>query len=260
MTPETCPGCGAKLEPEMLACPSCPMSFPEDEPSSGAHPLRQTKAYAFLMPALLFAAIGAGVWYMAIGLFRLGEQNAVLETSPVLFGKPAPAPASTASSTPESSSPEASSVPVEAEPESEPESATVSIVAQEPEKKRKPAREWRLRGRIYDLTTLQPVPGCKMVFVDEPEGRRIETRSSADGRYKVVVPSLPDRGYLVSIAKLGYSPAYLNPGTEGVTEMPHSRRLEFSKELSSTLSATPYSVQAYDARPLLTDFYLAPRP
>ena len=38
------------------------------------------------------------------------------------------------------------------------------------------------------------------------------------------------------------------------------RSTQALKELATTLSATPYSVQAYDERPLVTDFYLAPRP
>lgn len=258
MTPETCPGCGAKLEPEMLACPSCPMSFPEDEPSAGVHPLRQSKAYAFLMPALFFAAIGLGVWYIAMGLFHLGEQNAISEPSPVLGGKPSEAAASAGSSAGESSS----SSPSEPEPAAESESVSVAVLPPQPGdgKKPKPVKEWRLRGRVYDLATLKPVQGCALVFVDEQESRRIETRSSADGSYKVIVPPLADRGYAATLSKDGYSPSYLNPGTEGVRVMPAAQRGELSKELAATLTFSPYSVQAYDEQPLVTDFYLAPRP
>ena len=105
MTPDNCPGCGTKLDPEMLACPNCPMSFPEDEPADGIHPLRQTKAYAFLMPALFFAAIGLGVWYIAIGLFRLGEENSISEPPPILRGSTSTATSSGSSSGPGESEP-----------------------------------------------------------------------------------------------------------------------------------------------------------
>lgn len=255
MTPETCPGCGAKLEPEMLACPNCPMSFPEDEPTPGVHPLRQTKAYAFLMPALFFAAVLGGVLYMAFGLFRLGEQNSVSEPSPFFRDR-----ASTTTASAESPPAGAPVAPEEEPHPAESEASAVSIVAQEPEKQRKPVKEWRLRGHVYDLSTLRPVPGCTLVFVDDQEGRRVETRSRADGSYRVVAAPLPDRGYAASLSKQGYSPAYLNPGTEGVPQMPAAQRNELSKELSATLTFAPHSVQAYDERPLVTDFYLAPRP
>jgi len=262
MTPEACPGCGTKLEPQMLACPNCPMSFPEDEPSSGTHPLKQTKAYAFLLPALVFASIGAAVWYMAMGLFRLGEENAISEPSPVLFGK-APAPAQTSSSTATADSaeplPAGSDVQVDVEaPGAEPATSAVSIAPAEGPR-RKAVKEWRLRGKVYDLLTLQPISGCALVFSDEAAGKRIETRSGASGAYRLVAPVLPDRGYAVTITKSGYAPAYLNPGMEGVAQMEEAKRRELAKELSSLLTATPYFVQAYDAEPLVTDFFLAPR-
>lgn len=259
MTPENCPDCGAKLEPDMPACPNCPRSFPEDEPSSGVHPLKQTKAYAFLMPALFFSVLGAVVWYMGMGLFHLGEENAVVETSPVLRGAPAapvsspPAPSAQAEEAPAAKAEEAPAV--EEEP---PPSSVVSIVASEAPK-RKAVKEWRLRGTVYDLQTLKPIAGCALHFVDERTNRRIETRSDSKGIYRLVAPPLLERGYLVSIAKGGYSPSYLDPGTEGVREMPEDRRREIVRDLSSLLTVNPASVQAYDERPLVTDFYLAPR-
>ena len=249
----------------MLACPNCPMSFPEDEPSVGTHPLRQTKAYAVLIPALLFGAIGAAVWYMATGLFRLGEENAIPQASPALFGK-APEPPQASSSTAtadsdEASPPADSDVQVAAEPPppaAEPATSAVSIAPAAEGPRHKAVKEWRLRGKVYDLVTLQPIGGCTLVFSDETAGRRIETRAAASGAYRLVAPILPDRGYSVAITKTGYAPAYLNPGMEGVAQMDEARRRELAKELSSLLTATPYFVQAYDAEPLITDFFLAP--
>ncbi|HAZ08024.1 MAG TPA: hypothetical protein DCZ01_05750 [Elusimicrobia bacterium] len=250
MTPEQCPDCGAKLEPDMQACPNCPRSFPEDEPSSGVHPLKQTKAYAFLMPTLFFATLGAAVWYLGMGLFHLGEENAVVEVAPFLRGGQ-PAPVSSSSAPP-------AEAKAEAAVEEPPSSAVVSIVSSEAPKRKAP-KEWRLRGTVYDLRTLKPVAGCALHFVDVRTNRRIETRSDAKGFYRLVAPPLPERGYLVSIAKDGYSPSYLDPGTEGVREMPEDRRQEIVNDLSSLLTANPASVQAYDTQPLITDFYLAPR-
>ncbi len=78
MTPEKCPGCGAKLRPDMLACPNCPMSFPEDDgPSVGVvNPLKQSRYYKFVFPTVLLSVIGGGVWYMGAGLMHLGQENA----------------------------------------------------------------------------------------------------------------------------------------------------------------------------------------
>lgn len=267
-TPPYCPSCFTKLEPHMLACPNCPMSFPEDDgPSQGSvNPLKQSRYYQFMLPALFFGALGLTIWWLASGLFHLGEENAnapglkLANERPYVQGEGRST--ETASSYPPSEklSPAESAGTVSVTPvEEAPPSGTVSIAPPEPPaRKVKEVKEWKLRGHVYDLATLKPLGGCELVFTDGET--RIKTRSNSEGGYRVIVPSLPDRGYSVTANRPGYSPNYLDPGTEGVRELDAARRQQMAKELGATLSATPATIQGIGAEPLITDFYLAKRP
>lgn len=271
MTPSKCPGCGTKLEPDMLACPNCPMSFPEDEGDSGAvNPLKQSKYYQFVFPVLFFGAIGAIVWYLGSGLLHLGEANNQIETPNFLRSNPAaPSPSSPSAGEPR---PEA---PGSGDAKDSNDGGTVSIVRADDDSGRGPAREeapqrpaapaervteWKLRGTVYDLTTLKPLAGVSLTFADETTNRTVRTRSDSAGRYRVIVPPLDGRGYVVAVDKRGYAPNYLDPGTGGVREKDASERRSLARDLASTLAASPATVQSESAKPLVTDFYLAPRP
>ena len=123
----------------------------------------------------------------------------------------------------------------------------------------KAVKEWKLRGTVYDLTTLKPLAGCQLTFTDVETNRNISTRSNSEGRYRALVPSLPERGYTVKAEKSGYSPNYLDPGTEEVRAMSAAQRRELAKGLADTLAGTPATVKGVGAQPLITDFFLAPR-
>jgi|GEM_PF-3490103 len=271
MTPEKCPNCGTKLRKDMLSCPNCPMSFPEDDPASRVHPLKQSKYYQFLLPSLFFLALGYLVWSLGMGLFHLGEQSADgNDVSGMMHGAvptvenptqtqrnvamgvseapktPAPAP-----------EPPAEEVVIVAH-DSEPTSISNSV-SEPPAPPRKAVREWRLRGSVIDLVSLKPLSSVAVVFVDQQQNRRIETRTDSSGMYRTVVPSLPDRGYTVQIAKDGYSPTYLDPSTDGVKRMTVDKRRALARDLGATFTSEPATVQAPDGKPLVTDFYLAPR-
>lgn len=229
------------------------MSFPEEDVVSADHPLRPGRNSSFLLP-VLFALVGAAVWLLASTLWHVARQNAITESvppgneAPLTSGEPLPASVPSEPSIESPASTDGSSL------------SAVSVGVVEAPPRRKPPAEWRLRGRVYDLITLQPLEGCSLIFIDASENRRIETRTAADGRYRVVVPPLLDRGYMVSIFKRGYAPSYLNPGAEGVGGMSPSARANLAGDLAATLAPDPHSVQAHDERPLVTDFYLAPRP
>jgi hypothetical protein len=266
-TPPYCPSCFTKLEPHMLACPNCPMSFPEDDgPVGSANPLKQSRYYQFLLPALFFAGLGGTVWWLATGLFHLGEESANSPQLKFNSERPMGTPGGPPSSYPPApkdtphfeGSGTVSIAPVEDAP---PPSGTVSVgVPDEPPAKPKKAiKEWKLRGQVYDLTTLKPLAGCQLTFTDPATNQSIVTRTNSEGRYRAIVPPLTDGGYTVTAAKNGYSPNYLDPATEGVANMSAAQRKELAKGLSATLTAGPSSIQAVSAAPLITDFYLAPR-
>jgi hypothetical protein len=86
------------------------------------------------------------------------------------------------------------------------------------------------------------------------------TRTDSTGHYRVIVPPLGDRGYVVTIERSGYSSNYLSPASEDAPQqMVEARRRKLAQGLANTLSAVPASVQASNEKPLITDFYLAPR-
>jgi len=240
------------------------MSFPEDEGggSGAANPLKESKYYQFVFPVVFFGAIGMIIWYLGSGLMHLGEANNQIENPNFLTGKSSPPPTARAAGADEKSS-------AEAAPDEAP---VVSITRVEEEAPSRPASqarrtpppaavtEWRLRGAVYDLTTLKPIRGAQLTFADETTNRTITTRSDSAGRYRVIVPPLDGRGYAVAVDKNGYAPNYLDPGTEGVREKEASERKSIARDLASTLSAAPATIQSASAEPLVTDFYLAPRP
>ncbi len=285
MTPDKCPGCGTKLAKDMLACPNCPMSFPEDDgtSSSGVNPLKHSPYWNFVMPALFFCAIGATIWYMGMGLFHLGEEGAKsIDEKPNFLRTVAEEKKAAADAAAEKASGQTSegavfqpadgvtgpsSVMKKGDKPGD-ETTVISITPVDPSDghghdTRPPApppTEWKLRGHIYDLATLTPLAGVTLELVDEQTNTRRKTRTSADGLYRVIVPALSGGGYTVSVTKNGYSANYLDPATPAVRELSPADRRSLAKNLTATLTATPVTVAAEDSAPLVTDFYLAPRP
>ncbi|MDE2489730.1 MAG: carboxypeptidase regulatory-like domain-containing protein [Elusimicrobia bacterium] len=270
--PAKCPGCGAKLEPDMLACPNCPMSFPEDDSASEVHPLKQTRWYGVVMPLLFFAGIGALIWMLATGFWRLAQENNQADNSSYpTRGAPAeaaPEPGTDASAVSAAST--AAAVPAEDQEvlvtgdasssegaSAAPARAPAAAPAPPPPP---PPTHWRLRGTVYDLSTLKPLPGCWVRFVDVDANRSVTARTDAGGRYRTIVPALDGRGYEVRLSKSGYAPSYLDPRTRGVREMSAAERAGLARGLATTLTQSPAVLQTSDAKPLITDFYLAPRP
>lgn len=260
MTPEECPNCGTKLKPEALSCPNCPMSFPEEDSGPGVHPIKQTRLYRALPPILLLVGSGYLIWSMAMGLFHLGETSANYDSA-----------AHGAEASDEAPRVPVSTVAASVVMSQEPERDDVVFISHDdaPAPRRnarvagaveKVVRSWRLRGSVYDLTTLRPLPDCEITLVDEKSNRRIETRTDASGRYRTVVPALADGGYVVGISKEGYSPAYLDSAQDGVPTMSPSQRGALARDLAKSFTSQPASIQTANAAPLITDFYLAPRP
>jgi len=142
------------------------------------------------------------------------------------------------------------------------ESGTVAITPLPAEKR--PARptaklvkEWRMRGHVYNLVTLAPVSLCPMVFSDIQTNARYETMTDAQGRYRVILPPLPDRGYTVMITGEGYAANYYKPEGEDVGKKSLKERRALALETSRSMEG-PASLAPESSAPLLTDFYLAP--
>ena len=193
-----------------------------------------------ILPLLFFGALGGVVWTIAASLWDLAQGS------------------STGVLTKAINSELDSRFKLAPEPETEAVGAAPSAAAAEPEEPDEAsARGWHLRGVVYDLLTLKPMSGCAMTFTDPVGHSQEHGTTDARGRYRIVLPPLSGRGYLVAIEKSGYAKNYLNPATEDVAQMPAESRAELAHDLAKTAAETA-SLQPYDERPFVTNFHLAP--
>ena len=254
-----CPSCRNEVADDARVCPNCPWSFPDEEadnlPSSalaqGWSPL------PLAITVLVAAVIGFG-WYFVGKVYNEETSSASMAHPPVAVTA---APAAPEQMPPKSAAPVSFKPGQEVAPapdvKEEDEVVFMSVVRESPPKRAKPVKEWKLRGYVYDLITLQPVPHCKITLSDLDTNAHFETATDSGGRYRAILPSLPNRGYLFDIAASGYVTAYLNPGAEGVREKPAGERQELCKELGTAV-LQPSRIQPHGGDPLVTNFFIAP--
>ncbi|MCX5794737.1 MAG: carboxypeptidase regulatory-like domain-containing protein [Elusimicrobia bacterium] len=260
-----CPSCRTEVADDARVCPNCPWEFPEEE-ADNPPPAAVAQSWSplpLVITGVVAAAIGLG-WYFVVKVYH--EETTEPTTLPPAAAVPAPpAPAPEPALEPVTTKPAApvSTKPGKAvakEEGAEEPVQTVTVVKeahQPPPKKVKPVKEWKLRGFVYDLVTLQPVPRCKITLSDVDTNANFETATDASGRYRAILPPLPERGYLIEISASGYVKAYLDPGTEGVRNKPAGQRQDLCKELGPAV-LQPASLQPHGADPLVTDFFIAP--
>lgn len=288
--PAKCPDCGTKLEPEVEACPNCPWSY--KEPEGENHPLKaESRLRDVALPAAFFGLLGFGVWKLGLGLLKVGQDQSQLETGSFTTGG---APVSKAAvdknmedsiakaraiidgdaagvggtrdlqAELENRAPGAAGEPkgggVAVMPSDAPDpgegQGTISVTKETGTAERAP-REWRLRGRVYDLVTLKPVAGAMIVLLDNETNARAETMTNAEGRYRTVLPPLRERGYVVAIKKNGYAQSYAGPESAGVKDLDAGSRKELARQLGRSVEP-PTSLEPGSEAPLVTDFFLAP--
>lgn len=240
-----CPRCKGEAPVDAPHCPHCPYSWPEEDEAPGVS-RSLTPSWSPVPLVLLLAAAGLG----AIGWLIVVRKGDVIEPPPqapssVLYAprkpittqrEPEPEPAAPAGRDTEA---EARFVREQVGLEDEPE-----------------VKEWRLRGTVFDLTTLAPLPRCLVVVTQASTGAKFETMTDASGRYRLLVPALQRDSYQVKLQAAGYSRSYLNPEVENVSRMSEAKRRELASELAATF-LPPYELTG-SAQPLITDFYLAP--
>jgi hypothetical protein len=256
-----CPSCRTEVEDDARVCPNCPWTFPDEEldnppPSAvatGWSPL------PLVITGVVAVLIGLG-WFFVAKIYKEETSPEPAARPPVAEAPapPAPEPAAPALAAPVSSKSGKTPAPAPAPAVKEDqEEEAVTVVKAPPPKREKPVKEWKLRGFVYDLVTLQPVPHCKITLSDVDTNAHFETATDATGRYRAILPPLADRGYLIDIAASGYVTAYLDPGTEGVRSKPAGERQGLCKELGTAV-LQPASLQPRGAEPLVTDFFIAP--
>lgn len=289
-TPPKCPGCGAKLEPDMEACPNCPWSLSAEQREGENNPLKaESRLRDFALPAGFFLLLGYGVWKLGIGLLGVGMDASQLETGSFSTGG-APASTAAAAKTVEDSiaalknegpapggavdlvaqldgraQPGAGAagggegvavMPADGAGAGEGQ-GTISVVKEAAGTAARAPREWRLRGAVYDLVTLKPVAGARLVLTDNETNFRAETVTNAKGQYRTILPPLREHGYLVAISKPGYAKSYAGPESAGARDLDAGSRKELARQLGRAVEE-PASLEPGGEEPLVTDFFLAP--
>ena len=280
-----CPSCRTEVADDARVCPNCPWMFPDEdqEPEVGAPPTAVATHWSPLPLVFfgLFFFIVFGVWFYFVRQSEKGAATPLEPETPLTIPQPTlpqveppapPAPVATVTKPeppakpPEAGSktkkPKASARPPKSEDEEEEEAPSpvvtvLNLPPEPPPKPLPPVKEWKLRGFVYDLITLRPVSHCRLVLSDIDTNARFETTTDGSGRYRAILPPLPDRGYLVTISQNGYAPTYVDPGTEGVRSKSGQERQSLCRELVGAV-LQPASLQPRRADPLQTDFYLAP--
>lgn len=240
-----CPQCKGEAPIDAPHCPHCPYSWPEEEDAPGvSHSLTPSWSPVPLVLLLAAAALGGVGWFVVM---RKGEvAPPPVEGPSPLYAKRKP-------------------IVIEREPEPETPArsagrdteAEMKFVREQVGLEDEPeVKEWRLRGAVYDLTTLAPVPRCLVVLTQASTGAKFETMTDGSGRYRLLVPALQRDSYQVKLQAERFSRSYLNPEVENVGKLPEAKRREMAAELAATF-LPPYELTG-SAQPLVTDFYLAP--
>lgn len=294
--PSKCPDCGAKLGPEDEACPNCPWSYRAPEEESNPLKA-QSRVRDALLPLAFFGLLGYGVWRLGTGLLGIAQDPTLQETGSLTTGGAPASKAAVDKNMADSIAQaraiidgQAAGVggtrdlqaelenrvpggstgvvgehkgggavvvaPPDGPGEAGEGSGTISVT-KETGTAARPPREWRLRGRVYDLVTLRPVGGALIVLTDNETNSRAETMTNAEGRYRTVLPPLRERGYLVGIKKNGYAQSYAGPESVGVKDLDAGSRKELARQLSRSVEA-PTALEPGSDAPLVTDFFLAP--
>lgn len=203
-----CPGCGqvmGLLDPQCPVClrPRSPREITRDiQAAKPLYRLRRT----LLSPATAFFAVGLSILALAGYAWRRGW---------IKPPEPPPEP------------------PREARPPLQEFSESGKPSARAPARRPKPSPFWRVRGRVYDLMTLQPVAGARLAFREVEGAKTYRAASTESGAYALRLPKLGSGGYAVSVAHPSYGKVFLEEASPPFHEQSLVRRREAREMLRS---------------------------
>lgn len=89
--------------------------------------------------------------------------------------------------------------------------------------------QWSVRGQAYDLLSLKPVKGVKLVFTNAATGKSYAAKTGADGRYAVKLPPGGEGGYGLEASHPAYRPSFLEETEPPYKRQSESRRVEAAR-------------------------------
>lgn len=246
-----CPSCATEMDARAEACPVCLRKRTRQEMFAGLRgdkPARARGGGGGAGRALFYGALGAA----AISYVVYKGPNIV--TSPAQGAQRGRTTAVLPPLDPQPPPPEAAA---RAEPSLPP--AVPAAVASAAKPMGNSTR-WTLRGQVFDLLSLKPVPGAALTFTDTFSGAVYRGQSDARGAYAVAVPKGEGTAYQVSVRRRGFKPDYLEDSEPTfLTRGPAARR-ESAREMErSAVLHVPLS-PPLEADEAAFNFALVPLP
>jgi hypothetical protein len=216
-----CPACDTELDPSNTNCPVCLRPLSRKEMMRGLQQVRKKSRPGVGLPLAVTAAVCLG-GYAFLHREQLGAPAAA-----VVGAAPATAPAAAP----------AADAPQEAPPPDSLGSGVtvlsrglaalgVGTSAEAGHKKRsaRPDR-WGVHGHVYDLMSVKPIVGARLVFQDRESGKAYAAKTDARGAYRVSLPKLKEGGYDLTVNQRGYR-SFLEEMSPPYRNQSRARRLE----------------------------------
>ncbi|PCI34945.1 MAG: hypothetical protein COB53_11510 [Elusimicrobia bacterium] len=116
--------------------------------------------------------------------------------------------------------------------------------------------DFRVKGAVYDLYTMEPIGEVDIVFSDLKSGKKLSTVTDDSGVFRAHLP-INGKGYSLRIRHTNYSPKYLEDGTPSLKDMSNDQRRSEGAELLRTMAKVT-SFNAIRKRVIKRDFMLVP--
>lgn len=252
-----CPACFTELDPTNTHCPVCLRPRSRAEMMKGLQETRLPPRRRWLKILAALLVVGGG----AAAFVANRAPAPAPPPAPVAAPEPAPAPAPEPAPPPtlapaHAPAPEAPPVPkIEPTPKKKPKYRLV----REEDDASQGRPYWRVSGEVYDLMSLKPIDGVKVVFQDKSTGEAVSAVTDKLGRYKLALPKIHEGGYDITVAKRGYSGAWLEEMTPAYKRQSRERRLEALEQLSGSEVLHVPLLPEYTERSLVYDVVLFPR-
>jgi hypothetical protein len=118
-------------------------------------------------------------------------------------------------------------------------------------------KDFRVKGTVYDLFTMQPVGEADIVFSDLKTGQQLKTVTDDSGVFRAHLP-INGKGYSLKIRKSGYEPKYLEDSSPSFKTMSDGQRKSQAAEwLRATAGQSSFNAMRKSL--IKRDFALVPR-
>jgi hypothetical protein len=186
------------MDAQSEACPVCLRKRTRQEIFAGLRgekPVRRASAAGSGFKFVVYLLVGgAGLAYAAMQWPRV-MRDLTAPPKRVVYDRPPPPQTPPPQETP--------STPHEAPPSAPDSPAGV------PSPKKGEAKDWLVRGAVFDLLTLAPLGGVAVSFIETGSGESVRTKSDAGGRFELRLPKDDGAAYKVALTKKGYRDDFL---------------------------------------------------